>query len=204
MPLDHLVYAVPVLADAIDDVERLLGVRAAPGGQHVGRGTHNALLALGDARYLEIIAPDPDQPEPSDPRPFGVEPTSSAHLAGWAWRVDDIDAAVAHARERGYDTGDPIAMHRRTTDGVELHWRLTLNARAGGAVPFLIDWGDTPHPSGATPTGLVLRSLRIEHPEPGPLASTLAALGAEANIAAASRPALIATVDGPLGTRELH
>jgi hypothetical protein len=38
-------------------VERRFGVRAAGGGQHVGQGTHNRLLALGPATYLEIVAP---------------------------------------------------------------------------------------------------------------------------------------------------
>jgi hypothetical protein len=204
MPLDHLVYAASDLTDAVTDVERRLGVRAAPGGQHTGRGTHNALLALGDSRYLEIIAPDPAQPEPTSPRPFGVDSSGPPHLAGWAWRVDDIDAAIARARQHGYDPGDAIAMQRLTTEGVQLNWRLTLNATGGGAVPFIIDWGDTPHPSASAPSGVNLRSLRIEHPDPKVVAAALTALGAEADVVAAPVLTLIASFDGPTGSSELR
>jgi catechol 2,3-dioxygenase-like lactoylglutathione lyase family enzyme len=206
MPIDHLAYAVPDLTDAVADIERRMGVRAARGGQHPGQGTHNALLALGDGRYLEIIAPDPGQPDPSAPRPFGVDPSGQPRLAGWAWRVDDIDAAVAHARSHGYDPGDPIDMHRLTTEGVQLNWRLTLNATGGGAVPFLIDWGDTPHPSASAPSGLKLRSLRIEHPDPRAIAAALTALGADADVDVGEAPDLtiIASFDGPTGTSELR
>jgi hypothetical protein len=71
--IDHLVYAAPDLATAVADVAERFGVRAQAGGKHIGLGTHNALLALGPQTYLEIIAPDPGQPEPSLPRPFGVD-----------------------------------------------------------------------------------------------------------------------------------
>jgi hypothetical protein len=204
MPLDHIVYAVPDLTDAVADLERRVGVRAAHGGQHPGHGTHNALLSLGEGHYLEIIAPDPGQPDATSPRPFGVDASAAPRVAGWAWRVDDIDAAVAHARRHDYDPGDPIAMHRLTTDGVQLNWRLTLNATGGGAVPFLIDWGATPHPSASAPVGLRLRSLRIEHPDPGVITDALTALGADAEVVAAPEMTIVASFDGPSGPGELR
>src|SRR5512134_2479132 len=81
--IDHLVYAVPDLNLGIGAVEKLLGIRATPGGQHLGRGTRNALIALGPALYLEIIGPDPQQPNP-DGGWSGIDGHTAPRLATWA------------------------------------------------------------------------------------------------------------------------
>jgi hypothetical protein len=95
--IDHLIYAVPSLPAAMADVAERFGVRAQAGGRHIGLGTHNALLALGPRTYLEIIAPDPEQPEPSMPRPFGVDGVTGGGLAGWALGCDDTEHPAASA-----------------------------------------------------------------------------------------------------------
>ncbi|NUT96987.1 MAG: VOC family protein [Saccharothrix sp.] len=199
MRIDHVLYAAPELEAAVSDLEARLGVRAAGGGQHPGVGTHNRLLGLGPHTYLEVIAPDPAQPEPAFPRPYGVDGVTSGRVVGWALTVDDIDAAVAHARAAGFDPGDVIEGQRRTPDGELLTWRLTANARTAGVVPFLIDWGATPHPARSAPAGLSLVSLHVEHPDPAAVEGPLRALGAAVEVREAAVEALVVGVDGPLG-----
>ena len=93
--VDHLVYAVPDLDAGVSDLERRLGVRAAPGGSHPGRGTRNALIALGPDSYLEILAPDPAQPVPAGGRWFGSIP-----LCRRGWRAGPPKAPISRASRR--------------------------------------------------------------------------------------------------------
>ena len=80
--IDHIVLAVPDLADGVAGFEGLTGVRPV-GRSHEGLGTANFLVGLGVGAYLEIIGPDPDRPRPGRPRPFGIDDlTASGSLRG--------------------------------------------------------------------------------------------------------------------------
>jgi hypothetical protein len=202
--LDHLVLAVPDLAAGTQWVARALGVEPAPGGRHVGLGTANALVGLGPGTYLEVIGPDPDQPDPVGGRPFGIDGIIGATLVTWAARVSPMAAARQAARDRGYDPGPAREMQRATPEGSLLSWSLTSPPLAyDGLVPFLIDWGTTPHPSSRAPGGVVLESFVLEHDRPEPVRAALAALGLEITVVEAPVTALRAVLHGPGGTLTL-
>ncbi|MBE1530799.1 VOC family protein [Actinomadura algeriensis] len=191
--LDHLVYAAPDLAAAVERVAERTGVRPAEGGPHVGLGTRNHLLGLGGRSYLEIVGPDPDQPEPAAPRPFGVDDLAAPALVGWAVATADIDAAVTRARDAGVELDDAREMSRRRPDGTLLTWRLT--PPLPGVRPFLIDWGTADHPADALPV-VPLRSFVIAHPAPAALRAELAALGVAPDVRRGERAGLTARLDG--------
>ena len=71
-------------------------------------------------------------------------------------------------------------------------------------MPFLIDWGTSPHPSTTATPGLSLVALEIKHPEPARARELLDLFGVDLPVRAASRPALVATLDSPLGRVELR
>jgi hypothetical protein len=81
--VDHHVYGVEDLGAGVAELTERLGVRAAPGGKHAGRGTHNALVGLGGEAYLEVIAIDPEQPAPSRPPLFALDLLRLPGLLGW-------------------------------------------------------------------------------------------------------------------------
>lgn len=200
--VDHVVYAVPDLREGAARVTELLGVEPAYGGQHRGRGSHNALLSLGGGAYLEIIAPDPDQPKPDMPRAFGLDTLRDAKLVTWAVQVRDIERVSLAAKDQGYDPGPLVAMSRSLPDGGMLRWRATiqLDMPGDGVVPFLIEWDSNEHPSDTTPAGAGLIDLELEHPRPGEVQPMLDALGIGIEVAEAARPSIIATIEGPSGT----
>jgi len=204
--VDHLVYGSTSLQAGIDELERSLGVRAAGGGQHLGRGTHNALLGLAGPSYLEIIAPDPEQGRPPGPLPFCLENLHQRGLAGWATRTTEIDRLVAESRAAGYDPGPIESMERLRPDGTTIRWRLTSMPYSASTfvVPFVIDWGDSPHPSVSAPAGASLIALRIEHPDPPTIRHALDALHLEVVVSHGAEPALIALLDTPRGRVELR
>lgn len=204
--VDHLVYATPELQAGIERIERVLGVRASPGGQHPGRGTRNALLSLGPGSYLEIIGPDPEQPVPARARPFGIDALEEPRLVAWAAKGTQLEQLASEAGRGGVKLGEVISGARQRADGVVLSWRYTdpRTVVAGGMVPFFIDWGKTPHPAATATQGASLIALRAEHPDPEPVQKALSRLGLDLRVQPGPRPALVAIVSGPRGRVELR
>jgi len=204
--VDHLVYATPDLNRGVEEIEKILGVRATPGGQHPGRGTRNALITLGPAIYLEIIAPDPEQPPPKTPRPFGIDGLKASRLVAWAAKGSDLERLRDEAARKGARLGEVMSGSRRRTDGVLLSWRYTdpQTVLADGLVPFFIDWGQSPHPARTAAQGASLIALRAEHPDAQRVQRLLNELGLDLPVQTGATPALVAIIDSPRGRVELR
>jgi hypothetical protein len=199
--LDHLLLGTNDLARGIAWLEERTGVRAAIGGSHPGRGTRNALAALGGRRYLEIIAPDPEQP--IENLTMNLRGLNEPRLITWAALTPDIGAFANRLRDRGYLRVALRDGSRARPDGRTLRWQ-TLAVETDLAdpetnpVPFFIEWASTsPHPSRDAPSGCEITAFEFEHPQPTRLEAALTALGIEAIVRHAPRVSLVARVATP-------
>ncbi len=202
--VDHLVYACANLDAGIREVRGLLGVQPAIGGRHALYGTHNALLSLGPATYLEIVARDPDLPSPQRGPWIDVVEGESSRLQTWVLRAEEIEAATAGAA--GIGLGPIGEGSRETPDGTTLSWRLTdpYAMPLGGTIPFVISWGATPHPAASAPRAGELRRLVLKHPEARRVETALEKLGIVLEVVEAQSAALIAAIETPDGIVELR
>jgi hypothetical protein len=150
--LDHLVVAARTLDEGTRFVRERLGAECVPGGKHSAMGTHNQLLSLGPASYLEVIAIDPDAPAPARPRWFELDtPAMRERLARgpalvhWMERTDDLEAELGHYPAR-------VAIEPFSRGA--FRWRLALTADGafpgGGMLPTLIQW-ESAHPCTVLP-----------------------------------------------------
>jgi catechol 2,3-dioxygenase-like lactoylglutathione lyase family enzyme len=202
--LDHILLGCRDLQRGTDFVEQTLGVRAAFGGVHPGRGTQNALLSLGERRYLEIIALDPAQPDSKYPLAGYLKDIAEPHLVGWAAHPGDLKEFAKKLREAGVGFTGPTPGSRKRPDGRLLQWQ-TLNLRDDtGLLPFFIEWStDSPHPSSDAPQGCRLVHFELTSADPEELRKTVAVLSLDVAVVKGSKAQLHATLTGPRGQLEL-
>ena len=165
------------------------------------------MLRLGPRRYLELIGPDLDQPPPAGPRWFGVDTLADGCLIAWAAGVTgDLRSARASALSGGGPLGAVIEGRRMRGDGVELSWVMTEPQASPGVevMPFLIDWGTTPHPADDAAGGIDLISVRVEHPDRSEVERWFSALALPIAVEAAPTPAIVALLSTPCGRLELR
>src|SRR5262249_34016575 len=129
--IDHVMICVPDLQQGIEVYTRI-GFHIYPGGEHTGKGTHNA-IAFNDDDYLELLGVrDRDEHMAAASRPGSPDAGLQDFLArGGGLRYvivqsNDLAADVAMMRQRGVEVSDPSEGERRTPAGLMLRWKLAL------------------------------------------------------------------------------
>src|SRR5512145_3334018 len=163
--IDHLVVTAPSLQEGCACASDLLGVAMQPGGRHPRMGTHNALLRLGEASYLEVIAIDPAAPSPGRPRWFWLDrevEQGRTALCGWVASTSIIQAASSAV---GQAFGPIETMGRD-----ERRWRITVprdgSMPFSGIAPLFIQWESGSHPcTRLEDRGCALVGIEAFHPQ---------------------------------------
>jgi hypothetical protein len=207
--LDHILLGCSELQYGIDFVAQHTGMRAAFGGVHPGRGTQNALLSLGERRYLEIIAPDAKQDrieQYAAPMLEHLKQLTSPALVGWAAHPRNIEALAAQLKSAGIEYFGPFPGSRQRPDGRTLRWKtLNLKDDANGLLPFFIEWSsDSVHPSADAPSGCQLLRLELLTPDSASLAKLAQQISVQVPIAASAKPQLHAVIKGTRDTLSLN
>jgi hypothetical protein len=198
--LDHILWAAPDLGAGEKIIENLTDVAPARGGSHPGFGTRNSLMGLDSGIYFEIISPDPAQDLKGN-RGCRIAALVRPGIMTFAIRSDDLDALSAAARREGLSLQGPVAMSRDRPDGVRLEWSILYleDSRFGEAIPFVIDWGTSPHPSESVPVGCQLRSFAVLHPEADELTRLYGALEIPVPVKRGAYPGFVAELATPNG-----
>lgn len=160
---DHIAIAAENLKDGVQYLEDSLGVTMALGGEHVLMSTHNRLLGLLDGLYLEVIAINPDAPDPGRARWFDLDNFRGApRITNWILRCDDLAGAIATLP---ISAGEPVALSRG-----DLRWQMAVPADGklpyDNMAPALIEWEGDAHPANRLPpSGVRMTGFDIQHPE---------------------------------------
>tara|TARA_X000000950_G_scaffold89289_1_gene112365 strand:- start:421 stop:1041 length:621 start_codon:yes stop_codon:yes gene_type:complete len=173
LTLDHIVISSESLAIGQAFIENKLGIRADTGGEHKLFGTHNKLISLGDT-YLEVIAVSPDLIPETTPRWFNLDHFNGPPIiTNWVCGANFGEFAPSDLMN---GMGDILNLSRGS-----LKWKITVPKDGKlpyeGAVPALIDWGDSKHPTDTLKeSGCRMTKFRIKHKFAANLRSSLSGL----------------------------
>lgn len=166
--IDHIVYCVPNLEEAIQNLYTRLGVRAMIGGQHTKQGTKNALINLSKNRYLEILAIDQTLSKIKRPRWMGIDLIRTPKITRWSLKSTCINTdgiALSHYNSL---MGNIQKGSRKMQNGKTLSWQMTMPLANPEVevVPFITDWSKSEsHPADNLAHPCELLELRLKHPK---------------------------------------
>lgn len=181
--IDHFAIGCSSLTAGVKDMENALGVTVPGGSKHAAMSTHNCVMQAGDESFFELIAIDPDAPDPGRARWFSLDdPVTQARLRKrpraltWVVNTSDLDQVLENSP---LDLGEVVHFARG-----DRTWRLTVprdgSLPGDGLLPAFIEWSPGPHPStGQQDLGVRLLSVRLSHPDPDRIRKYLSALNVD-------------------------
>lgn len=192
---DHCIWIAKDIENGKSAIKDMLGITPVDGGVHSGQGTKNALIGLGTNYYLEVLSPDPNQPQPG----HWSEAIINANADGifhWAARHDDLKSLHIKAMKLGYKSSGVLPFSRETADGQTFNWQLLFLSghNFGALVPFFIDWGNTPHPSKNIPSTGHLKRFTLISPQAPALRQLLLSLHIDVEIENGSKPKIMVEI----------
>lgn len=152
---DHFIILVNDLAAATGTF-RQLGFEVRAGGEHPAFGSQNALIALADGTYFELLA---FKDSALAAQTFWGDAVRKLRVregyGAYVLASNDLAQDVAQIRARGLDIADAKPGMRARPDGQRVAWYTAVaGGTTAGILPFLIQ-DDTP------------RLLRVEPPRQG-------------------------------------
>ena len=204
--IDHLVYAVPDLEIAMDNLEEQLGVRPVLGGTHPKQGTKNALLHLGGQTYLELLAVDSDNTTIFNGRWMGIDLITAPQFTRWAIHSTDLENDVSLLKKHKPQLATIQGGQRAMTNGKLLQWELSmpLAKPAVELLPFFIDWQHSAaHPCDNLSPQCRLVDFQLYHPKPDLLNDLFQKLAIEQGVLYSPTIQMKARIEGLKGILEL-
>ena len=165
-----------------------------------GFGSRLFGVVIGDKlRYLEIIAPDPQQTSPTWFSQILAMP--EPRLVTWAVHTANLAAIAQAANEAGFPIEGPHDGARARPDGHVLSWKLFhLWDNREGLLPFFIEWSrDSMHPAVDAPAGCAIKDFHLQSPEAAELASACQSLAIAVTINPGNESRLFARISSPKG-----
>ena len=196
MTIDHVIVGTNDLDAGMAELEALTGVRPAIGGEHPGRGTRNALLSLGSGTYLELLAPNPNEPLASADV-AELSALKTLRPLGWAAGVEDVVGVRSELARQGLVLSKSEPGSRRRPDGTVLHWETFGYEGFGHSLaPFFIHWKQANlHPARTSPGDCKLNALKLFDPRPDGLAAALRPLRLNVTVESGSEQAMEVQLD---------
>ena len=197
--IDHVIVGVADLDRGMDRFEQLTGVRPIIGGANPRTATRNALVSLGNGRYLELLAPRADASPSADIDV--LRKLEDLTPLRWVVSTSQPEVTVRHLRQLGYGISDPLPGSRAKPDGTTLRWvRFRITRPELEQAPVLINWDSLSlHPSIDSPAGCDLTDLTLVLSSQDPYQRLFDVLAVGIGIGKGDRPRLEVTLSCPKG-----
>lgn len=177
---DHIAIGCANLDQGAAYMAERTGLNVPVGGAHPLMGTHNLVMSTGVDTFFEVIAINPDAPNPQHKRWFGLDDASFPNPRPHAWILnsDDLDKDLAMAKSLGIDLGQPTTQTRG-----DMSWRFAVRKDGtiplDGAAPMMMQWPKMPaHPAAKmVDLGVRIKTVSLDTPYAAKIKKLLEILG---------------------------